>query len=319
MEISCMQINYLTMQEKMLEVYLNLFSDFGFKKIFGEPRNSSVLIDFLNAVLQPDKLIVQISYMNSEQLGVRESDRKSVFDIHCKDEVGNIFIIEIQRLKEEFFKDRSIYYSMFPISSQGKKGEWNYELKKTFTICIMDFCFDDTHPDHMIHEVKLIETTTHEVFCDRLMFWYIEMPKFKKQEHELINRQDKWFYVINNMHKLYEIPISLADDPIFKNVFMDAETAKLMEAELHAYIASRKAEWDAFAVKETAIKEGRKEGMAQGITQGMAQGITQGITQGMLLAAENMLKKGIGRQLIHECTGVSLADIDLMAKKSSGN
>ncbi len=43
------------------------------------------------------------------------------FDIHCKDEDGNILIIEIQRGKEKFFKDRSVYYSTFPIRSQGEK------------------------------------------------------------------------------------------------------------------------------------------------------------------------------------------------------
>ncbi len=70
----------------------------------------------------------------------------------------------------------------------------------------MDFCFDDTHPEQMIHEVKLIDTETQEVFCDRLMFWFIEMPKFKKKESELITRQDKWFYVLNNLKYLSEIP-----------------------------------------------------------------------------------------------------------------
>jgi predicted transposase/invertase (TIGR01784 family) len=115
----------------------------------------------------------------------------------------------------------------------------------------------------MIHEVKLIETTTQKVFCDRLMFWYIEMPKFKKVESDLITRQDKWFYIVNNLHTLHGIPLSLADDPIFKEVFMDPETAKLMEAELHAYIASRKAQWDEYAVKETAREDGKADATLQ--------------------------------------------------------
>lgn len=133
----------------------------------------------------------------------------------------------------------------------------------------MDFCFDDTHPDHMIHAVKLIETKTQKVFSDRLMFWYVEMPKFTKRENELITRQDKWFYIINNLHTLKQIPLSLADDPIFKEVFMDAETAKLMEAELQAYIASRKAQWDEYAVKETAREEGKIEGKLEGKLEGI--------------------------------------------------
>ncbi len=118
------------MQENKREVFLDPYTDYAFKKLFGPDSSKGLLIDFLNAVLKPDKLIVEIVYLNNEQLGITEYDRRSVFDIHCKDEDGNILIIEIQRGKEKFFKDRSVYYSTFPIRSQGEKGLWNFELKK---------------------------------------------------------------------------------------------------------------------------------------------------------------------------------------------
>ncbi|MBO9573305.1 MAG: PD-(D/E)XK nuclease family transposase [Chitinophagaceae bacterium] len=205
---------------KQREIFIDPFTDFAFKKLFGPNSNKIRLIDFLNAILMLDKKIVDISYLNNEQLGITEIDRKSVFDIFCMDQDGNVFIIEIQRGSQKFFKDRSIFYSMFPIRSQGKKGEWNFELKRVCTICFLDFCFDDTHPDEMIHDVKLVG--------------------------------------------LSEIPLTLADDPIFKELFMDARTANLMEAELEAYYASKKAEWDEYAIKETAMEEGMAKGIVKG-------------------------------------------------------
>lgn len=281
------------MQDIKRKIFIDLLSDFGFKKIFGQLNKPEILKDFLNAVLKLEIPVKEIVFIATEQLGDLEDDRKSVFDIHCKDEQGNYFIIEIQRLKEEFFRDRSVYYSTFPIRSQGEKGKWNFELKKTYTICILDFCFDNTHPDQLIHEVKLVETGTLKVFSDRLTLLYVELPKFKKQIQELITREDQWYYVLTHLSGLTEIPLSLADDPIFKHVFMDARKAHLTELELQAYYASKKAEWDEYAIRETAIKEGRAEGIAKGITEGREEGIAKGREEGRKEGREEGKAEGI--------------------------
>jgi hypothetical protein len=103
--------------------------------------------------------------------------------------------------------------------------------------------------------VKLLELNTKKVFYDRLTFYYAELPKFSKTEDQLVTREDKWLYVLVNLKKLNEIPLSLQDDPIFKQFFMDAKTAHLTELELQAYYNSKKAEWDEYAVKTTAIQD----------------------------------------------------------------
>lgn len=249
------------------EVFIDALSDFGFKRIFTREHNKNVLIDLLNAMLKLRSPIVEIEIISNEQIGDLKKNRKSVFDIHCKDSDGNYFIIEVQKLKEAFFKDRSVYYSTFPIRSQEKKGDWDFELKHIYTICLLDFCFDDSDPGQCIHEVKLLELTTKKVFYDRLTFYYAELPKFNKTESQLITREDKWLYVLVNLKKLKEIPLSLSDDPIFKQFYMDAQKAHLTELELQAYYNSKKAEWDEYAVKQTAIQEGLKAGQEKVIKQ----------------------------------------------------
>ncbi len=156
---------------------------------------------------------------------------------------------------------------MFRVRQQGEKGKWDFRLSRTYTICILDFCFDDTHPNQVVHRVKLIEEESYKVFNDRLMYWYIELPKFNKQEHELINREDIWLYVLRNLTEFSEIPLFLQDDPVFKDFFMDARKAHLMERELQAYYASLKDKWERFAVEETARMDGLAEGEARGETK----------------------------------------------------
>ena len=57
--------------------YVNPFTNFGFKKIFGEEASKPLLMDFLNALL-PEKHITDLQFKNVEQLGNAEQDRKAV-------------------------------------------------------------------------------------------------------------------------------------------------------------------------------------------------------------------------------------------------
>lgn len=123
--------------------YLNPFTDFGFKKIFGEEASKPLLIDFLNAILPQNDRIVTLTFKNIEQLGQTSHDRKAIYDIYCENELGEKFIVELQKAKQNYFKERTIYYSTFPIREQAEKGEWNYNLKAVYCIGILDFTLED--------------------------------------------------------------------------------------------------------------------------------------------------------------------------------
>ena len=163
--------------DDLIERYVNFYTDFAFKKLFGTEANKDILISFLNSLLDGKEEITDLTYLNSEHLGTTEFDRKAVFDVYCENEKGEKFLIEMQKAEQQFFKDRSIFYSTFPIREQSQRGGWNYRLKAVYTIGILNFCFDDTDPEYFHHEVKLMDTKTKEVFYDKLSYIYLEMPK----------------------------------------------------------------------------------------------------------------------------------------------
>jgi predicted transposase/invertase (TIGR01784 family) len=99
-------------------IYINPFTDFGFKKIFGEEPNKDLLIDFLNTLLPPEHQIVTLEYKKNEQLGINAVERKAVFDLFCENQNGEQFIVELQKEKQKYFKDRTVFYSTFPIRDQ---------------------------------------------------------------------------------------------------------------------------------------------------------------------------------------------------------
>ena len=246
--------------------YINLFTDFGFKKIFGEEINKDLLMDFLNTLLRDyEGEIKELTYLKNENLNSTEADRRAIFDIYCENEKGEKFIVELQKTKQNYFKDRSVYYSTFPIQEQAKRGDWNYELKHVYTIGILDFIFEEDKKDKekMIYTVKLSDIETNKIFYKKLTFIYLEMPKFTKELPELQNHFEKWLYVFKNLHRLTSKPAEL-QEKIFEKLFKMAELAKYSPNERKTYENSLKHYWDLNNSFDTARMEGREEGLKEG-------------------------------------------------------
>ena len=121
---------------QLTDKYINPLSDFGFKRLFGTEAHKDLLIDFLNQILPDFHQIKDLTYIKNEQVGENIKDRTSIFDIYCKSKKGEQFIVELQRVKQEYFVDRSIFYSTRAIRAQAPKGEWNFELKAVYT-CLL--------------------------------------------------------------------------------------------------------------------------------------------------------------------------------------
>ena len=237
--------------------YINPYTDFGFKKLFGTEMNKELLISFINSLLHGREQIKKLTYLNTEHLGTSEADRRAVFDVYCENEFGEKFLVEMQRGEQQFFKDRSLYYATFPIREQARRGDWDYELQRVYVIGILNFSFDGTRPDKYSHEVQLREEDTHEVFYDKLTFIYLEMPKFNKPAEELDGMFEKWLFVLKNLSRLLDRPAAL-QDRVFTKLFDAAEIAKFNKEEYEAYEESLKALRDWKNVLETAEKKAKE-------------------------------------------------------------
>lgn len=255
------------------EKYLDPYTDFGFKKLFGTEANKELLMDFLNQLITEQGVITDIQYLPSEQLGRNEFDRRAIFDIHCQTDKGVSFIVEMQKAKQNYFKDRSIFYSTYPIQQQAQAGNWDYKLHAVYFVGILDFVFDEDKNDSEVfhHDVKLIDTATNKVFYDKLTYIYLEMPKFNKTESELNTRFDKWLYVLKSLPKFQAKP-EILKEQVFNKLFHIAELANFSPSECISYEASLKAYRDNFAVMKTALEEAKSEGLAEGLAEGEAKG-----------------------------------------------
>ena len=274
--------------------YVNPFTDFGFKKIFGEEASKPMLIDFLTSLL-PETQIVDLTFKDKDKLGRSEDDRKAIYDIYCENNAGEKIIVELQKAKQNYFKDRTVYYATFPIQEQAAKGEWNYQLNYVYCVGILDFKFDDKVQNgsgEVTHTVQL-KDQKNQVFYEKLKFVYLEMPHFVKEEHELETRLDKWLYFIKRLEDFQDIPEIFKDD-IFIQAFKTAEIAKYSEDERSSYEESLKVYRDLKAVIDAAFDDGQRDGQ----------------TKRTLEIAKTMKENGVATEIIIMSTGLTKEVID---------
>lgn len=296
------------------ERYINPFTDFGFKKLFGDEES---LKSILNSIIDDGDPIVSLTYMPTEKLGMIQHSRVAVFDLYCHTESGAHIIVEMQNNAQDFFVDRSIYYSSFPIQEAAKKGKWDYSLPKIYTVAFLNFNiweFEDSHDARNV--VRLANTATGRVFYDKLTYIYIELPKFRKRMEELESKFEWWLYILKNLNNFDEPPHQLIDE-VMRTFLENADIKRFTKDEIYAYEESLKALRDYENVLESARRKAEREGMAKGMEEGMAKGMEEGMAKGMAKGEERerkesirfMLSLGITPQVIADKYGVSADEV----------
>lgn len=262
--------------------YLNPLTDFGFHRLFGTDQGKELLIHFLNEIIREEGLITDIQYLPTEHWGYAEHDRKAVFDLFCTTETGDYFIVEMQKAKQAYFQDRTLFYASLPILKQAVRGEWNYKLKPVYLVAILNFViFDEFEEDkeQVIEYAYLTRERRKTRYSKNLNFIFVELPKFKKTLQELKTNTDKWLFVLKNLYRLQEQPKEIGGK-VFKNLFELAELKRLTKREMGRYKKSILDYYDVQNALEYAREEASKEGFKRGVEEGAERGRQEGTERG---------------------------------------
>jgi predicted transposase/invertase (TIGR01784 family) len=278
----------------MISKYFNPYTDFGFKKLFGEEGSKDLLVDFLNQLLPTHHQIAKLSFKNPENFSNTVEERKAIFDIYCESASGERFIVEMQKAKMHFFKDRSLFYSTFPIREQGQKGVWDFRLLPVYFIAILDFI------ERKFRRDVCLKDQDGDVFYDKLHFKFLQMPLFNKTEHELESHFDKWVYFLKHLEDMDHIP-AILNEPVFQKGFDIAEVSHLSTEQYDDYLKSVLSYNEAKAVTDTAFADGKSEGKIEGKIEGEKAKA--------LDVARTMLGKGFDIDTIAEISKLSTEEI----------
>ena len=241
----------------------------------------------------------------------------AIFDLLCTGSDSEQFIIEVQRGRQGFFKERALLYTSRLISGQAPKGrrsEWAYNLTGVYLIVLLeDFTLAISAEKKYLHDILLCDRETGEIFYDKLGYTYIELVNFVKTDTELETDLDKWLYVLKNISRMNKIPVYLRK-PIFEKLFSIAAYTNFTREEKTMYDSSLKRRWDNKNVLDYALKEGMEKGLQQGIGKGIERGIGKGIEQGKqeeaFAIALEMKKDGLPPIQISKFTKLSIEQIE---------
>lgn len=272
--------------------FINPFTDVGFKRIFGQEINKDLLIDFLNALLDGERRVKDIKFLNKELLPIFENDRSLIYDIYCTDENDEQFIVEMQNKEHVNFRERAVYYLSQAISRQGEKGvNWKFDLKAVYGVFFLNFRMTDL-PHKLRTDIVLADRDTHEQFSDKMRYIFIELPMFAKEEDECETDFERWIYVLKNMETLQRLPFK-ARKAVFEKLEQIVDIAGMSKEDRMKYDESIKVYRDQLAVMEYERLQGEAKGEAKGIAIGIAN------------VARNLKQMGLPVDTIAQATGLT--------------
>ncbi|MBQ5507582.1 MAG: Rpn family recombination-promoting nuclease/putative transposase [Prevotella sp.] len=298
-------------------VFINPFTDIGFKRIFGQEFSKPLLLDFLNNLLVGERKIENITFLDKEMPRDIEGERSIIYDVLCETETGEKIIVEMQNQRQPFFKQRSIFYASEAISRQARKGrEWRFDIKAVYLIAFLNFTLEDIGTTFRT-DVALLDMRTKEVFSDKIRLIYLQLPYFNKEADECENDFERWIYVLKNMETINRLPWT-AKSAVFKRLEEIAEVRALTKEEQMQYDHALKVYRDNYNTFQGAIEEGMKEGREKGLKEGREEGIKEGREEGReegradktKEVAQNMKKMGMSIEQIAQACGISVEEAE---------
>jgi predicted transposase/invertase (TIGR01784 family) len=271
--------------------FLDVKTDFAFKKVFGSEQSKDVLIDFLNAIIDfGDDMITDLTIVDPYQIPLLKGMKESYVDVKAILSNQAKVIIEMQVLNVEGFEKRVLYNAAKLYSTQLKKAQNYVTLEPIIALTITDF---EMFPEFskVISYWDLREREFLLKYGDDIELIFVELPKFTKDEDALATITDKWIYFIKHAGEMDFIPNTFTE-PHLREAFEIANTSGLSDEELELQVKRK----DFIAMQRGAIEKAMHDGIAQGIEQG--------VTQGKIDTAKNMLHDHLPIETIMKYTGL---------------
>jgi len=284
--------------------YLNPKNDLAFKRIFGEHKH--LCISLLNSMLPlaPDQRVVSIEYKSGELTPPIPFLKDSIVDVRCVDNFGRHFIVEMQLLWTESFKQRVLLNASKVYVMQLDRSKDYRLLQPVYSLNFIDSIFEKNLPSEYYHHYKIVNIEHTEKQIEGLEFIFIELPKFKPQNRAEKKLHELWLRFLTEIKEDTEtVPPELLDDEHIREALGYAEMGAFSKAELETYDRVR----DAILSQRTLLSEGKVEARAEGL----AEGRTEGERAKAMAIAEKALQMGMDIGAIVALTGLSEEDIRL--------
>lgn len=270
--------------------FLDPKNDFLFRRLFGEERHKDLLISFINNILHlkgPDA-VQDVTYLKTIQDPEVASKKQSIVDVLCRDEKGVQFIIEMQVAKTPGFEKRAQYYASKAYINQMNAGDPYENLKEVIFIAMSDYVMFP-EKEYWKSSHATLDCKTYARDLEAFSFTFIELPKFKKDLHELQTVEEKWVYFFKHAYTSSDAELEqfIGNDVILKKALEVTTKYSMTEEEWNTYEQDLKNEMDRQNIERGKLQDAEEEGLRKGFKRGIEKGIEKGIEQGIEKGADN--------------------------------
>lgn len=289
--------------------YLDPKADLTFKKIFGEHKD--LLISLLNALLPlaDDEQIESVEYLSPELVPETYVGKNSIVDVRCRDVKGRQFIVEMQMLWTEAFKQRVLFNASKAFVRQLDKKRKYELLQPVYSLNLVNETFMKDYPDEFIHNYSVVHEFHSDEIIEGLHFTFVELPKF--QAHSLKEKKMavlwlRFFTEIDEQTK--QAPQELLDNPETRKALKAVEESAMTKNELLAYEDF----WDKLGAERLLFVDSNRINREEGRAEGRAEGGAEGIIEGCAKVAKNLLNLGMALDEVAKVTGLDIETIEKM-------
>lgn len=280
--------------------YANLLVDLAFKKAFDpdKPTSRSNLINLLNDLLEPQlkRPIKNVWTRNvAKNLSGSKASRTAIFDLHCRDDMGNLIEIEVQIREMDNFMKRLAFYASEMVANQAEPGtEWNFDVQPTYVIALTRFpIFGD---DRAVHRASVTDLETGEQVMDTYNYTVIELSKVPFFIEKTSSDLSKWLFFFRYLNRLKDLPEEL-DESKFQQLTESSKVSNFSKKEFEAYRNMYHKVWDHNALRRGFFKE-------------FADDVNAKIDERAREIAKRLIANGkLSDEEIATCSGLSVEDI----------
>ena len=277
-----------------MEKYVNIMLDKAFKTVFGKKQ---VAIDFINAVLEGEHQVKDLTYLDKEIQPEVIEQRTVIFDFLCEDVDGTKFVLEMQNCPQRYFFNRGFYYICRMVSRQGEIGsDWKFSLLPVYGIYLLNFSLPEFQSWRT--DVVLANVATGKAFGEViLMQFYLSFDLFNLSKEECQTPLENIVYILKNMNLFDMSPFKEKNDA-FKRLLDVANLDAMTSHERAVYEENLKIYRDWRNTLEYAVEEAEEKGLKKGKAEEQRQ------------IAANLKRQGVDIKVIAKCTGLSDEEIE---------
>ena len=185
------------------ERFIPLVSDYGFKATFGNESDTRFLRKALQALINSPVAIQEVTFIQNEIKGVTRDSRSGIYDLFCKDEKGNEFIVEMQLGEYPEFIQRMKFYAFYRLNPLIRKGDYQFDnLPKIYCIGILAVSIFSHIADYQ--NIAVLKNQNNELIDEQMTFITVELDKFNKDLGAIQSDLDKLIYTMKTIHEVSE-------------------------------------------------------------------------------------------------------------------